>query len=130
MLAYCPSNPGRLTTCQRHASGEQGPHLFLLLSSCAWGWGGWGGDGGGSATPQSQQHASGNKSGCLFLTVSVWGHNCTPPPLPPRLFPAALTFYSQASRSYLECVTRAILHHLPALEPPYPPRPPVKQAQG
>lgn len=30
----------------------------------------------------------------------------------------ALTFYSQAIRSYLECVTRAILHHLTDQEPP------------
>lgn len=69
-------------------------------------------------TPQSRINASGNKSGYLFLTVSTWGWKYTAPPLSPLFFPRALTFYSQAIRSYLECVTRAILHHLTAQVPP------------
>lgn len=62
----------------------------------------------------------------LFL-VSVWllEHPHTATITPPLLFflfltrhHAVLTFYSQAIRSYLECVTRAILHHLTDQELP------------
>ena len=133
-LAYFPLSPGRLTTCQRHAAGEQDLRLAPLLSwltplpaHMLWGF---------VVvlhqhTPLLKPSSPGNSisNRAHFLVVSGCGI-ITPPPTPTHpssIFTklhAALTFYSQAIRSYLECVTRAILHHLTDQEPP------CKRAQG
>lgn len=121
-LAYFSLSPGRLTTCQQHASGEQDLRLTHLppsanpltsthkFCSCS----------APTQTPlksKSPGYSISNRA--HFLIVS--GCRSTPHTTTSSIFTKlheALTFYYQAIRSYLECVTRAILHHLTDQEPP------------
>lgn len=129
-LAYFLLSPGRLTTCQRHASGEQDLCRSPLLSwptplpaHMHWGFCGC------SAPAQTllKPSSPGNHLKQSSFLGSVWLGKHLPPQHTHHhhsllyfftKLQEALTFYSQAIRSYLECVTRAILHHLTDQEPP------------
>lgn len=109
-IAYFYSNPGRLTTCQLRTRNLPLSPPYEPL--CTGGFG----VGGSSVTPTTcfkKQHR-------LFISnrLELGKTAHTTSTLSSIFFPRAFTFYSRAIRSYLECVTRAILHHLTALVPP------------
>lgn len=121
-LAYFPLSPGRLTTCQwRTRPPPRSPPLLAnpLTSTHAPGFCGCSALSQTPLKPSSPGNSISNRA--HFLVVSGCG---APSPHPTATTSSiftklheALTFYSQAIRSYLECVTRAILHHLTDQEP-------------
>lgn len=97
--AYFPLNPGRLTTCQRHASRKQDPCLLALLTSLLYSTRGvelarWGSTGGVLFAPEAEQ--------LQLLEPQVGNHLKRNSTLDSSLPDNPILFGV--------CVTRAILH--------------------
>lgn len=119
-FAYFPLSPGRLTTCRwRTRPPPPSPPLLANPHTSAYAcFFGLSCTGINSSKTTSPGNSISNRA--HFLVVSGCRsnpHTTTTSSILTKLH-EALTFYSQAIRSYLECVTRAILHHLTDQEPP------------